>query len=169
MKPTQSDKLAGNVWRCPKCKGLTRDIEPDGSHRVTCFSCGALRPGGFMTLASPAADPCQQTDQAAATPPAKPSKAKRGMSKTEARYLVEVLRDTPARYEAITFRMINGRRYTPDFVTMDNGRLTVHEVKGSYRLPSYSRARLAFDQCKVEFPNIAFVWAEWNGKTWEET
>ena len=72
MKPTQSDKLAGNVWRCPKCKGLTRDIEPDGSHRVTCFSCGALRPGGFMTLASPAADPCQHTAQPAATPPAKP-------------------------------------------------------------------------------------------------
>jgi hypothetical protein len=140
--------------------GLTRDIEPDGSHRVTCFSCGALRPGGFAVL---------HTDQAAATPPSKPSKAKRGMSKTEARYLVEVLRDTPARYEAITFRMINGRRYTPDFVTMDNGRLTVHEVKGSDRLPSYSRARLAFDQCKVEFPHIAFVWAEWNGKTWEVT
>ena len=172
MKPTQADKLAGRVWRC-RCGGL------NPLENSACHYCATDRPevtpaqriGAALIDAAHGRD--VDMPRHAATPPAKPSKGKRGMSKTEQRYLFDRLMDKGARYEAITFKMASGHRYTPDFVTWDEWmgcpRMVVHEVKGSYRLGSYGRARLAFDQCKVEFPHIAFVWAEWNGKKWEVT
>lgn len=80
------------------------------------------------------------------------------MSKTEAEYERRFLQGTGARFEGITFRMANGHRYTPDFVYWANGRMVCVEVKGSYRLGSYQRARLAFDQARVEYPDVVFVW-----------
>ena len=64
-----------------------------------------------------------------------------------------------ARYEALTFRFANGHRYTPDWVVFHDGTpVSCHEVKGAYRLHSHGRARLAFDQARVEFPGLAWVW-----------
>jgi hypothetical protein len=64
-------------------------------------------------------------------------------------------------FEGITFRMANGHRYTPDWVvTMTDGRVVCVEVKGVYRLGSYQRARLAFDQARVEWPTFGWLWAE---------
>jgi hypothetical protein len=64
-------------------------------------------------------------------------------------------------YEALVFRLANGHSYTPDWVCWDcDGRLQCVEVKGSYRLGSYQRARLAFDQARIEWPRIIWVWAE---------
>lgn len=71
-------------------------------------------------------------------------------TKTEAAYRREVLDPNPAvtrvAYEPLTFRMANGHRYTPDWVFTSEGRIHCVEVKGAYRLGSYQRARLAFDQ-----------------------
>ena len=93
--------------------------------------------------------------------PAGGAKAKaKGPTKTEAEYARRYL--TPvARFEGLTIRLENGHRYTPDFVTFGlDGRFECHEVKGSYRLGSYQRARLAFDQARVEYPAWRWVWAE---------
>ncbi len=63
-------------------------------------------------------------------------------------------------FEALSFRLKNGHRYTPDFY-VGTQRLCF-EVKGSYRLQSYQRARLAFDQARVEFTDFVFIWMEQN-------
>jgi hypothetical protein len=82
------------------------------------------------------------------------------MNKTERHYLANVLRGKDARYEALTFRMSNQHRYTPDFVVFEAGAPTeCHECKGSYALHSQQRARLAFDQCLKEFPGLHWIWA----------
>ena len=91
--------------------------------------------------------------------------ARRQPNKTEATYRAEVLGrrgDAVAvRYEGLTLRMENGHRYTPDWVVVTAvGRVECHEVKGGYRLGSYQRARLAFDQVRAEFPDVVWIWAE---------
>jgi hypothetical protein len=95
--------------------------------------------------------------------------ARRRPNKTEAKYAAEVLRGTDARYEALTFRLANGHRYTPDWVVFDGGRPSqCHEVKGSYKFGSHQRARLAFDQAATEFPGLNWFWATLTKKGWEQ-
>ena len=89
-------------------------------------------------------------------------------NKTEARYRAERLRGCDARYEALTFRLRCGHRYTPDWVVFGGGGgIECHEVKGAYRFGSHGRARLAFDQAKAEFPGFLWVWATYKGGRWE--
>jgi len=88
-------------------------------------------------------------------------------TKTEQDYARTYLAGVGARYEALTFKLANGHRYTPDWTWWGNDRLYAVEVKGSYRLGSYQRARLAFDQARIEFPHITWIWAEKKqDKTW---
>jgi len=94
----------------------------------------------------------------------RPPRRRREPNKTEAAYRREVLgRRTDlvsVHFEGITLRMANGHRYTPDWVVVTVAdRIECHEVKGSYALHSQQRARLAFDQARVEFPWILWVWA----------
>ena len=94
----------------------------------------------------------------------RPSAVRRQPNMTEATYRAEVLgrrTDLAAiHYEGITVRMANGHRYTPDWlVVTTDGRIECHEVKGGYALHSHQRARLAFDQARIEFPWIQWVWA----------
>ena len=89
---------------------------------------------------------------------------RREPNKTEALYRADVIgrrADVAAvHYEGLTLRMANGHRYTPDWVVVTAaGRIECHEVKGGYALHSHQRARLAFDQARVEFPWIVWVWA----------
>ena len=85
--------------------------------------------------------------------------AKRQPNKTEAAYNAAHLAGF-GMYEAITLRLPGGSRYTPDFVTWDSeGRMTCHEVKGSYKLHSHGRAAAAFREAVAAFPFISFVWA----------
>ncbi len=82
---------------------------------------------------------------------------------TEQRYLRECLSAwKTVRYEWMAFKMANGHSYTPDWVVYDteDNIVECHEVKGSYAMFSQGRARLAFDQCRVEFPKIKWVWAK---------
>lgn len=74
-------------------------------------------------------------------------------------------------FEGLTLRMSNGHAYTPDWVLkMPGGWILCVEVKArganGYRQPSYQRAKLAFDQCKVEYP-FRFRWAEKVKGIWE--
>lgn len=93
-------------------------------------------------------------------------------TKTEAAYRREVLDRNPAvsgvAYEALTFRLANGHRYTPDWVYWHDGRLHCVEVKGGYRLGSYQRARMAFDQAAIEWPRFTWIWAEKRNGAWEQ-
>ena len=98
-------------------------------------------------------------------------RGRREPNKTEAAYRAEVLDrrgDVAAiRYEGLTFRMGNGHRYTPDWlVVTKGGGIECHEVKGRYRLRSHQRARLAFDQARVEFGWVVWVWAVRTGRRW---
>ena len=82
----------------------------------------------------------------------------KGMNKTEAAYLREVL-DGTGRFEPMTFHLLGGCRYTPDFLTIDDGVPTFHEVKGSYRLESEGRAWTAFNSAAAQYPFFRWVWA----------
>jgi hypothetical protein len=93
-------------------------------------------------------------------------------NKTEAAYRAEVLdrrNDVAAvHFEGLTLRMANGHRYTPDWVVVtEGGRIECHEVKGGYALHSQQRARLAFDQARVEFPWMGWVWAMRSRDGWK--
>ena len=89
-------------------------------------------------------------------------------NKTEACYRSEVLDRQAAvgelvsiAYEALTIRLANGHRYTPDWVCRTAAGLTICiEVKGTYRMHSHQRARLAFDQAAIEWPAWRWIWAE---------
>ncbi len=82
----------------------------------------------------------------------------KGMNKTEAAYQREVLRGM-GRYEPMAFRLLGGCRYTPDFMTVDDGIPTFHEVKGSYRLESEGRAWTAFCSAAAQYPFFRWIWA----------
>lgn len=98
----------------------------------------------------------------------KPKRLK--MTKTEREYLALLLRthgENDVVFQGITLRMKNGHKYTPDFVVYEWDRISLHEVKGGYRLGSYQRARLAFDQARVEWPMFSFWWAEKRNGEWK--
>jgi hypothetical protein len=87
-------------------------------------------------------------------------------TKTEQKYNAEVLGGR-GRFEAVTLHLPGGGRYTPDFMTLDDGVVTFHEVKGSYRLGSQGRAYTAFHDAAAYYPMWRFVWAHWTGKAWD--
>lgn len=89
------------------------------------------------------------------------------LTKTEKRYMAYLRTNTNIVEiwpHAITFKLRNGHRYTPDFVVLlKDGSREVHEVKGSYKLGSAGRSILAFDQSHREWGAIfQFVWAAKN-------
>ena len=72
------------------------------------------------------------------------------------------------RFEGLKLRLADNTFYTPDFAVMlADGQIECHEVKGGYRLQSYQRARLAFDQARVEFPWLAWTWATRSDGGWK--
>lgn len=79
-------------------------------------------------------------------------------TETEKRYNRIVL-GGKGRFEAVTLYLAGGGRYTPDFMTLEGGVITFHEVKGNYRLPSQGRALTAFQEAAAAFPCFRFVWA----------
>lgn len=88
-----------------------------------------------------------------------PARLDRGSpNKTEIDYNISVLRGL-GRFEPVVFRLPGGN-YTPDWMTIDDGIPTFHEVKGSYRFGSESRAHLAFLSAAAAFPFFRFIWAQ---------
>ena len=55
--------------------------------------------------------------------------------------------------------------YPPFSEVTADGTIECHEVKGGYALHSHQRARLAFDQARVEFP-FRWVWAVRGKQGW---
>lgn len=87
---------------------------------------------------------------------------------TELAYAREFLVGVDARYESLAFYLTNGHRYRPDYVVFVGGRPSeCHECKGGYALHSQQRARLAWDQARVEFPGLVWVWAVRRSGKWE--
>lgn len=125
-------------------------------------------PGGNLDASARAAPP-----KAVAA-----ASVRRGPNKTEAEY-GRLMLGGKGRYEAVTLRLPGGSRYTPDWVTFEQVslgvtddyqdgtcvstppafRITLHEVKGSYRLGSHGRALTAFREAVAAFPFFEFVWA----------
>lgn len=87
-------------------------------------------------------------------------------TQTERRYNRDCLGGR-GRFAPVALRLPGGGRYTPDFMTVDDGVVTFHEVKGSYRLGSQGRAFTAFHEAAAYYPMWRFVWAHWTGKAWE--
>ena len=79
-------------------------------------------------------------------------------TEAEKRYNATVLLGR-GRFEAVCLYLPGGGRYTPDFMTVDDGVVVFHEVKGSYRLGSQGRALTAFQEAAAAFPMWRFVWA----------
>lgn len=138
----------------------------DGSHRGVACRMNAVVAPGYR-------GPCSEFRQAGLgavlhTRPTSKTRAPSGPNKTEADYQRTYLRGIDARYEALTFRMANGHRYTPDWVVFEDGKpIACHECKGGYALHSQQRARLAFDQATVEFTGLVWVWAVKGANGWE--
>ena len=124
--------------------------DPDYYRRQIEHAAAKLTPA---QIPAPAAKPARQ--------PRKPTEAE---NEYERVYLAEAAFDpcVTVRREGLTIHMANGHAYRPDFVEFNHatGRVTCHEVKGAYKLGSYQRARLAFDQCRAELPGWTWVWAE---------
>jgi hypothetical protein len=101
--------------------------------------------------------------------PVKPAKVKQGptMNSTEREYARTYLAGKDVRFEGYPLKMANGHTYTADFAVYVGGVVVeLHEVKGGYTMPSQQRSRLAFDQCRVEYPLIKFIWAKKSKKGW---
>jgi hypothetical protein len=92
---------------------------------------------------------------------------RREPNKTEAEYNRRYLGGS-GKYESVSLRLPGGSRYTPDWQSVAaDGRVTFHEVKGSYRFGSQGRAATAFRECVAAFPEFNFVWAVRNADgTW---
>jgi len=92
---------------------------------------------------------------------------RREPNKTEAEYNRRYL-GGQGKFESVSLRLPGGSRYTPDWQSVAaDGRVTFHEVKGSYRFGSHGRAATAFRECVAAFPEFNFVWAVRNADgTW---
>ena len=74
---------------------------------------------------------------------------------------------------SIILCLANGHKYTPDLVVKDKtGIRLIAEVKqrgkNGFRQNSYQRAKVMFDQCRVEYPFWTWRWSEKHMGIWDE-
>ncbi len=74
---------------------------------------------------------------------------------------------------AITLRLAAGHKYSPDYVVKDKtGIRLIVEVKqrgkDGFRQNSYQRAKVMFDQSRIEYPFWKFRWSEKHCGIWDE-
>lgn len=93
------------------------------------------------------------------------TKKPRGPNKTETRFNKEWL-NCAGNYEAITFKLPGGCRYTPDWVVKRLGRIECYEVKGPHKFPSENRAQVAWSDAAAAYPMMLFMWVRWTGRNW---
>jgi len=103
------------------------------------------------------------------------SEPKRGKpNKTESEYAKMLALEFPGcavRFEALGLKLDNGHVYTPDWVVKQlTGQILCVEVKArgknGFRHPSYQRAKLAYDQARLDFSMFQFRWAEKQAGVW---
>ena len=148
QRPELKGYFAKGYWQCD-CPGyLLR--KPD---ILQCSQCGKSQPNAV---------PKKPTAKTGTISPPKNEGKRRQMTKTEQEAMRRFC-PPDARFEAITFHLACNHRYTPDLCWWDElNVLHCMEVKGSYKLNSYSRSKLAYDQAKVEFPKVAWQWKQRN-------
>ena len=95
------------------------------------------------------------------------------MTKTEIEYgnMLEMQYHQKPQFEAVTFHLLNGHAYTPDWqIKLPDGNLLLVEVKArgrnGFRQPSYQRAKVMFDQSKLDYPMFQWQWAEKHNGEW---
>lgn len=85
-------------------------------------------------------------------------KARRMPNQTEERFNRDHLGGRGI-YEGVTFNCPGGR-YTPDWVTWENGLMFCYEIKGAHAFHSQGRASYAFKDCVARYPAVEFFWAK---------
>ena len=130
-------------------------------HGRACPACGARVPK-IVAAAKQAGNqaPGGIDGTAAAARGGKAARKRREPTQTEVAYRDAYLDDVDARFEGLSVRLRTGRRYTADWPVCRNDRIECHEVKGKYKLPSYDRSRMAWEQARLDWPAIRWVWAE---------
>jgi hypothetical protein len=99
----------------------------------------------------------------------KPITRTSGMNRTEAAYAMQLealkqageVRDYL--YEAVTLKLANDTRYTPDFFVVYPDRFECHEVKGFWR----DDARVKIKVAAQRFPWMRFLAIQWVNKEWK--
>lgn len=91
----------------------------------------------------------------------------KGANATEAAFNRDILKGCGV-FEAMSFKLAGGHRYTPDFIVQTTSGIEAYEVKGSYRFPSEGRARLAFDDAAERYPTIKFYWYRKTKDGWKD-
>lgn len=143
----------------------------DGTHPA-CLSCAKQA----VTCPFPCAVEVKSPCGANLEPEAKPAKKGKLPNKTETSYMWLLSLEFPdakIRYEGLTFHMDCGHAYTPDaVVTFPDGKMLMVEIKpgkgkNGFRHGSYQRAKVAFDQCKVEYPQFGWRWVEKTSTGWD--
>lgn len=113
----------------------------------------------------------QPVEELSSVKPIPAQKESKQPNKTEAEYgrLLRLEFVAEPRYEAITFKLRNSHRYTPDYIIeQNNGNLLCVEVKNAnYKHASYGRSKMAFAQCKIDFPMFDYRWAEKTKEGWK--
>lgn len=101
----------------------------------------------------------QPTPPTGGTPRMKRKIRVRTPNKTEAAFNQQFLQGK-GQYEALTFTLPGGARYTPDFIQFTPKGIWAYEVKGSYKLHSHGRALVAFRVARAHFRDVQFHWFE---------
>jgi len=152
------EALSASFWACDCGQYWSLCID-------RCFRCGKAH-----SDAHPAA--IERKPVATHEPAPRRANVAQAMNKTEARYAAYL--DTMMACGNIRkwdrpgiVVYIAGHPYTPDFrVTRNDGSKEIVEVKGSYKLHSHGRSRLAFDAARDENPEYAWTWATREGDGW---
>ena len=66
--------------------------------------------------------------------------------------------------EPLSFYVLAGKAYTPDFLIADGDDLVFVEVKSERPLPNEERAEDAFEDASRRTPQFSFLWARQNGE-----
>lgn len=140
----------------------SREWLEDYNRRLAGSQKRGVEPAGARPAAKRGLVPYSPAKSAAV--PCRAAEAKQ--TQTERRYNRDCLGGR-GRFAPVALRLPGGGRYTPDFMTVDDGVVTFHEVKGSYRLGSQGRAFTAFHEAAAYYPMWRFVWAHWTGRAWE--
>lgn len=148
---------------CPSRQTMTRLGVCE--RRTGCpVSCNRFVPGAILAPPTPviAPAPCRDTGKGAKRREMG-NAGPRGPNKTELEYRRRFIKPLMGEiasvlYEAITFRLAAGFRYTPDWIVVGvNGTIEAHEAKG----PWQSRdAYLRWCQAAQEWPSIRFFWGK---------
>jgi hypothetical protein len=92
-------------------------------------------------------------------------------NKTEASYATLLGFEFPGckiTFESISLRLENGHRYTPDLcVHTADGLLLVEVKNAAYKHASYGRSKMAFAQCRIDYPQFRYRWTEKDKNTWD--